>query len=62
MGRIKTSDIKKHAKELIISGKGKFTGTFTENKNALREMNFHETKRIRNKIAGYITKKTKGAQ
>lgn len=59
MGRIKTSDIKKRAKDLIATEKGKFAGTFTENKGVLREMNFHETKRIRNKIAGYITKTVK---
>jgi small subunit ribosomal protein S17e len=60
MGRIKTSDIKKTASRLMENNKGVFKPDFENTKDALRDMNFRQTKRVRNKIAGYITKKTKG--
>ena len=56
MGRIKSALIKRTAKKLI-EDKGIFTTDFEKNKIILnRDM---PSKRLRNKIAGYITRKKK---
>lgn len=62
MGRIKTSDIKKGATRLMEQNRGIFKSGFEENKVALKDINFYQSKRVRNKIAGYITKKTRSRQ
>lgn len=54
MGRVRTKDIKTAAFNLIQQHK--FTTDFEENKKILSEMNLGLSKRIRNKIAGYITR------
>jgi len=51
MGRIKSTMIKRTAKQLIPQN-GDFTGDFEQNKNMLR--NTMPSKRIANKVAGYI--------
>ena len=59
MGRVKTSDIKKSASGMLSANKDKFKPSFEENKDVLRELNFHQSKRVRNKIAGYIARTVK---
>lgn len=51
MGRIKSMMIKRTAKQLIPQN-GDFTGDFEQNKKMLR--NTMPSKRIANKVAGYI--------
>ena len=51
MGNIRTSFVKRLAKELIETHKGVFTTDFEENKNSTVS-----TKHLRNKIAGYVTR------
>lgn len=58
MGRIKTSDIKRLAAKLIKEN-DKFVGNFSGNKTVLKDLNINKTKRMQNKIAGYIAKTLK---
>ena len=51
MGRIKSMMIKRTAKQLIPQN-ADFTGEFEQNKNMLR--NTMPSKRVANKVAGYI--------
>jgi small subunit ribosomal protein S17e len=62
MGRIKTSLIKNLGEELIK--KYKFEQDFDKVKNKLNEMNIFQSKRVRNKVAGYIVRslKVRGGQ
>jgi len=54
MGRIKSTLIKRSSKQLIEKSDESFGKTFKENKKALG--NLLPSKRMRNKIAGYIAR------
>ncbi len=54
MGRIKTTLIKRTTRELISESPETFSKTFEENKKALG--NTLPSKRLRNMIAGYLTR------
>jgi small subunit ribosomal protein S17e len=54
MGRIKSTLIKRTSKQLIESSDESFGKTFTENKKALGSI--LPSKKMRNKIAGYIAR------
>lgn len=56
MGNIRTSFVKRTAKELIETHRGKFTTDFDENKKLVAEYSTVSTKHLRNKIAGYVTR------
>ena len=59
MGNIRTSFVKRLAKELIETHKGVFTTDFEENKKLVKlvqEYSTVSTKHLRNKIAGYVTR------
>jgi len=53
MGRIKSTLIKRTSKQLIENSSESFGKTFEENKKALGSI--LSSKKMRNKIAGYIT-------
>jgi small subunit ribosomal protein S17e len=55
MGRIRTSLIKKMAKELLEKYEERFSDDFEQNKKVLEEIAEIPSKNIRNRIAGYIT-------
>jgi small subunit ribosomal protein S17e len=57
MGRIKSIAIKRLGEELIKKHGGKFSEDFEKNKKALIEVKPIKSKRTRNILAGYITKK-----
>lgn len=59
MGNIRTSFVKRLARELIETHKGVFTTDFEENKKLVAEYSTVSTKHLRNKIAGYITRLVK---
>ncbi|AIS32278.1 MULTISPECIES: 30S ribosomal protein S17e [Methanobacterium] len=59
MGNIRTSFVKRTAKELIETYPGKFTTDFDENKKLVQEFSTVSTKHLRNKIAGYVTRLVK---
>ncbi|HOQ18238.1 30S ribosomal protein S17e [Methanothermobacter thermautotrophicus] len=56
MGNIRTSFVKRIAKEMIENHPGKFTDDFDTNKKLVEEFSTVSTKHLRNKIAGYITR------
>ena len=58
MGNIRTSFVKRLAKELIETHKGVFTTDFDQNKKLVMEYSTVSTKHLRNKIAGYVTATT----
>ena len=55
MGKVRTEMIKKISLELIERYPYSFHPEFEPNKQFLKEINLDVTKRLRNKIAGYVT-------
>ncbi len=62
MGKVKTEQIKRLAKELIARYPEKFSKSFDENKKAVATLTSGTTPRIRNQIAGYITNACAGEE
>jgi len=56
LGRVRTEMIKKIARELLESNSQRFSTDYEENKKAVDELVNAKTKRVRNKIAGYVTR------
>lgn len=56
MGRVRTEMVKKVARELLQSNPQRFSSDYEENKKAVDELVAAKTKRVRNKIAGYVTR------
>ena len=56
MGRIKQTYLKRVADRLMKEYADEFTADFEENKKKVQELSNVESKSIRNKIAGYITR------
>lgn len=59
MGRIKNIAIKTLGDDLVAQHGGKFTDDFDSNKKALAEIKQIKSRRVRNILVGYITKKMK---
>lgn len=55
MGKVRTQVVKKVAKELLERYPDAFTTSFEENKRAVERLLEVDGKKLRNKIAGYIT-------
>jgi len=62
MGRIKTSFIKRIAKDLLEKNPEKFSSDFETNKRMVEELIDIKSKKIRNVVAGYITSLKKRAE
>ncbi len=62
MGKVKTEQIKHLAKELISTYPNKFTTNFDDNKRIVDELTDGATTRVRNQVAGYITRTVTLAQ
>lgn len=56
MGRIKTKLIKRLTHELIERYSDRFTERYEENKKVVGELVMTESKKIKNAIAGYVTR------
>ncbi|MDR0798086.1 MAG: 30S ribosomal protein S17e [Nitrososphaerota archaeon] len=56
MGKVKTEQIKRTGKELMIRFPNKFSSNFDENKKLVDTLTVGTTTRVRNKVAGYITR------
>lgn len=54
---IKPTYIKHFATDLMRTHTGRFSGDFEENKQVVAEVAVIESKCVRNRIAGYITRK-----
>lgn len=59
MGRIKTKLIKRLTFESVNLCKDKFTTNFEENKKIVAELLGDASKKIRNSVAGYVTRMMK---
>ena len=55
MGKVKTEQIKRVAKDLLARFPDKFTASFDENKRMVSVLTHGTTIKVRNQIAGYIT-------
>jgi small subunit ribosomal protein S17e len=62
LGKVKTEQIKRVAKELIARFPDKFSSNFEDNKHAVNALTQGPTTKVRNQIAGYITHKFSLAQ
>jgi len=62
LGKVKTEQIKRVAKELVRRFPGEFSGDFENNKRAVDTLIVGSTVKVRNKIAGYITHVFSGTQ
>lgn len=59
LGRIKTKDIKDVGNETLKMAEDKFNSDFESNKKQVDELGFKISKRVRNRLAGYITRQKK---
>ncbi|MFW9830245.1 MAG: 30S ribosomal protein S17e [Candidatus Thorarchaeota archaeon] len=56
MGKVRTVLIKRLSRELVERYSDSFTTDFAQNKEILDELLTNTTKRLRNRIAGYVTR------
>ncbi len=59
MGRIKTTQIKRVTLKLLEDNKENFSNNFEKNKQVVEELTITYSKKLRNVIAGYITRLVK---
>ncbi len=62
MGKVKTEQIKRVGKELMARFPDKFGTNFDDNKHMVTSLTKGPTTRVRNQIAGYITRTNSLAQ
>lgn len=62
MGRIRTRLIKRTANDIFFKHRTQFNSEFDHNKKKVSEVADISTKKLRNKIAGYLTKLVKTHQ
>jgi small subunit ribosomal protein S17e len=56
LGKVRTEKIKSTARELLERFPGKFTTSFGNNKESVEALTGISSKKLRNRIAGYITR------
>lgn len=56
MGKVRTVLIKRLSKELVERYSDSFSTDFDQNKEVVDELLNNTTKRLRNRIAGYVTR------
>jgi len=56
MGRVRPTYIKRLAKDLVEAAPEKFSEKFDENKEELDEVADFKSKKLRNRVAGYIVR------
>jgi small subunit ribosomal protein S17e len=56
LGKVKTEHIKRLAKELLLRFPDKFSSNFDANKHAVDVLTQGATTKVRNQVAGYITR------
>jgi len=56
LGKVRTDTVKRAARELIEKFPDKFTGEYESNKAAVNEVLAAPSKKLRNLIAGYVTR------
>ncbi len=56
MGRVKTTAVKVLAREILEKHGDKFSSDFEKNKKVIAKVKKIDSKKVRNVVAGYITK------
>ncbi len=56
MGKVRTETVKRTSRELLRRFPDRFTGDFEADKKAVNELVITPSKRLRNRIAGYVTR------
>lgn len=56
MSKVRQTYIKRLAKDLVEAEPEKFSDDFDENKEVLKETDEFESKKLRNRVAGYIVR------
>lgn len=56
MGRVRQTYVKRLARDLVEEDEEKFSEDFDENKKALKDTGEFTSKRLRNRVAGYIVR------
>ena len=56
MGKVRTDTVKRASRELIRRFPERFAGNFESDKQAVNELVITPSKRLRNRIAGYVTR------
>jgi small subunit ribosomal protein S17e len=56
LGKVRTETVKRTARELIARFPDKFTNEYEANKVAVNELLIAPSKKLRNRIAGYVTR------
>lgn len=56
MGRVRPNYIKRIARDLVERDGDSFSEDFDENKAVLKEMDKFESRKVRNRVAGYIVR------
>lgn len=56
MGKVRTDTVKRISRELIRRFPDRFTGEFESDKQMVNDLVITPSKRLRNRIAGYITR------
>jgi len=59
MGRVKTTKIKRATQEIFSKHRDEVSTDFSENKEKLKQMAGFQSKKIRNIVAGYLTRLAK---
>ncbi|MDY6788502.1 MAG: 30S ribosomal protein S17e [Candidatus Nanohaloarchaea archaeon] len=56
MGRVRPTHIKRLARDLVKKHPDSFEKDFDHNKQALKEIDKFESRKVRNRVAGYIVR------
>lgn len=56
MGRVRPTYIKRLAQDFVESDPERFSEDFDENKEALKDLEEFNSKKLRNRVAGYIVR------
>jgi len=56
MGKVRIETVKRISRELLRKYPERFTGQFESDKQAVNELVVTQSKRLRNRIAGYVTR------
>ena len=62
MGRVKSTAIKNLARDVLEEHGNRFSTDFEKNKKTIAEIRNIDSKKVRNVVAGYITKEMKRAE
>lgn len=56
MGRVRPRHVKRLARDLVEQDEDRFEEDFDHNKEQLKEMDLVDSKKLRNRVAGYIVR------